>query len=160
MAKAAIEIPDSTSAYRQATAAFVNWQSTVPPATVAELTDAKDAQSTRHFVEVMMKAFRSPWMNYFLAYDPAPNISKLTCPVLALNGKKDIQVDAVLNLNGIDRAVRADNKRVTTQVMPGLNHLFQHCKTCTVAEYAELTETFAPEALQLIGDWLMFDGLR
>lgn len=160
MAKAAVDFADSAMAYQTAMAAFVNWQSTVPPAIMAELTDAKNAQSTRHFVEVMMKAFRSPWMSHFLAYEPAANIGKLSCPVLALNGEKDIQVDAVLNLAGIDRAVRADNKRVTTQVMPGLNHLFQHCKTCTVAEYAELTETFAPEALQLIGDWLLFDGLR
>lgn len=160
MAKAAVDFPDSATAYQTATAAFVQWQSTVPPSTVAELTDAKDDKSTSQFVRVLMNAFRSPWMNYLLAYNPATNIGKLRCPVLALNGEKDIQVDAVLNLAGIDRAVRADNKRVTTQVMPGLNHLFQHCKTCTVAEYGDLTETFAPEALQLIGDWLQFDGLR
>lgn len=159
MAKAAID-PDSATAYRTATAAFAQWQSTVPPATVAELTDATDDQSTRHFVAVLMHAFRNPWMNHFLAYDPAVNMGKLTCPVLALNGEKDLQVDATLNLAGIDRAVQADNKRVTTQLVPGLNHLFQHCKTCTVAEYGELTETFAPEALRLIGDWLQFDGLR
>lgn len=107
-----------------------------------------------------MNAFRNPWMSHLLAYDPAVNIGKLRCPVLALNGERDIQVDAALNLASIDRAVRPDNKRVTTQVVPGLNHLFQHCKTCTMAEYAELTETFAPEALELIGDWLLFDGLR
>ena len=107
-----------------------------------------------------MNAFRSPYMNHLLAYDPAVNISGIKCPVLALNGEKDVQVDAALNLTAIDRAVSATNKRVTTQVMPGLNHLFQHCKTCTVAEYSELTETFAPQALQLIGDWLVFDGLR
>lgn len=160
MAKAAIEFPDSATAYQTATAAFAAWQSTVPPATVTELTGAKDDKSTPQFVDVLMKAFRSPWINYLLAYEPAINISKLKCPVLALNGEKDVQVDAVLNLAGIDRAVRADNKRVTTQVMPDLNHLFQHCKTCTIGEYAELTETFAPEALQAIGDWLQFDGLR
>ena len=159
-AKAAIEIADSATAYRTATAAFVKWQTTVTPATVAELTGATDTQSTQHFVDVLMNAFRSPWMSHLLAYDPAININKLTCPVLALNGEKDLQVDAALNLAGIDRAVRADNKRVTTQTMPGLNHLFQHCKTGAITEYSELTETFAPEALQLIGDWLLFDGLR
>ena len=160
IAQAAIEIPDSATACQTATAAFVTWQTTVPPATVTELTGAKDPQSIQHFVSALMKAFRNPWMSYLLAYKPATNINKLTCPVLALNGEKDIQVDAALNLAGIDRAVRADNKRVTTQVMPGLNHLFQRCKTCTMAEYSELSETVAPEALQLIGDWLLFDGLR
>ena len=160
MGKAAIEFPDSAKAYQTATAAFATWRSTAPPATVTELTGAKDDKSTLQFVDMLMEAFRSPWMNFLLAYEPAANIGKLRCPVLALNGEKDIQVDAALNLAGIDRAVKADNKRVTTQVMPGLNHLFQHCKTCTVAEYAELTETFAPEALQVIGDWLVFDGLR
>ncbi len=160
LAKTAIEAPDSATAYRNATAAFATWQSTASPSTVAELIIVAGYDSTQQLIRVLIEASRSPWMSHLLAYDPATNISKLTCPVLALNGEKDIQVDAVLNLNGIDRAVRADNKRVTTQVMPGLNHLFQHCKTCTVAEYAELTETFAPEALQLIGDWLLFDGLR
>lgn len=160
MAKAAVDFPDSATAYRTAAAAFVHWQTTVPPATVAQLTDATDDKSTRHFMAVLMNAFRNPWMNHFLSYNPATNIGRLRCPVLALNGGKDLQVDAAMNLAGIDRAVSADNKRVTTQLIPGLNHLFQHCKTCTVGEYGELTETFAPEALQLIGDWLLFDGLR
>ena len=160
MAKAAVDFPDSATAYQPATTAFMNWRATVPPSAVAELTGATDEQSSGRFVGVLMNAFRSPYMNHLLAYDPAVNISGIKCPVLALNGEKDVQVDAALNLTAIDRAVSATNKRVTTQVMPGLNHLFQHCKTCTVAEYSELTETFAPQALQLIGDWLVFDGLR
>jgi uncharacterized protein len=38
--------------------------------------------------------------------------------------------------------------------LPGLNHLFQHCTTCTVAEYGETEETFSPQALQIIGSWI------
>jgi hypothetical protein len=43
---------------------------------------------------------------------------------------------------------------VETHLLSGLNHLFQHCHTCTVQEYGQLEETFSPEALAIMGDWL------
>src|ERR1700722_12891430 len=96
-----------------------------------------------------------PWVKYFLTTDPAQFWEKVKCPVLALNGQKDIQVNANQNIPAIIAALqKADDKNVTTKVFPGLNHLFQHCTKCTVAEYNELEETFAPEVLQVMGDWL------
>ena len=47
----------------------------------------------------------SPWMQYFLRYDPAPTLRKVTCPVLALNGTKDMQVAAQSNLSAIRKAL-------------------------------------------------------
>jgi hypothetical protein len=38
--------------------------------------------------------------------------------------------------------------------LPGLNHLFQHAKTGAFSEYAQIEETFAPEALEKIADWI------
>jgi len=37
----------------------------------------------------------------------------------------------------------------------GLNHLFQHAKTAAVSEYAQIAETFAPEAMEKIAAWIL-----
>ena len=96
-----------------------------------------------------------PWMKYFISKDPDKYWSKVQCPVLALNGEKDIQVFADENINAINASLKkANNKNATTQIIPGLNHLFQHCTKCTGAEYAELQETFSTDVLQIIKDWL------
>jgi hypothetical protein len=94
-------------------------------------------------------------MLYFLQSDPAEYLVKLKCKVLALNGSKDVQVVADPNLAAIDSALKKSRTKIySTQKLPGLNHLFQHCKTCTIQEYSQLEETFSPEALQIMGDWL------
>ena len=36
----------------------------------------------------------------------------------------------------------------------GVNHLFQHCPTGNPSEYKDIEESFAPEALTLIIEWL------
>ena len=97
----------------------------------------------------------SPWYRYFLAFDPQVWLKQVSCPVLALNGEKDIQVIAASNLAGIKQSL--ENGRNPTHVImprPGLNHLFQNCKKCTVEEYGELEETFDAPTLQLITDWI------
>jgi len=103
----------------------------------------------------------SPWFRYFLAAQPAEYWSKVKVPVLALNGEKDLQVSAEANLPAIKAALKkAKNKKVTTMMLPGLNHLFQHCTTGTPAEYASIEETFSPEALQIITDWIKLTGKK
>jgi uncharacterized protein len=98
----------------------------------------------------------NPWMHFFLGYDPAPALAKVTCPVLALNGDKDLQVLVKQNLPVIEKLLKdAGNKDVTALSLPGLNHLFQHAKTGSPSEYSELEESFAPEAIKLIGEWIV-----
>jgi hypothetical protein len=76
--------------------------------------------------------------------------------VLALNGEKDLQVSSVENLPAIEKALKkAGNKSVKTIELPGLNHLFQHCKTGLPEEYGNIEETFSPEALKIISDWIL-----
>ncbi|HEV8146440.1 MAG TPA: alpha/beta fold hydrolase [Bryobacteraceae bacterium] len=100
--------------------------------------------------------FNQPEMRSFMFHDPAVSLRKLKTPVLALNGSKDTQVPAGQNLPAIEAALKAaGNPDFTTKELPGLNHLFQHCKKCTPAEYGELEETFAPEALELMADWIL-----
>ncbi|PVY38570.1 hypothetical protein C8E01_11695 [Pontibacter virosus] len=95
------------------------------------------------------------WMRYYLAYDPAPTLQKLKMPVLALNGSKDLQVPASLNLAATEKALKAaGNKRFTIKEMPGLNHLFQTANTGLHTEYGSIEETMAPAALETISTWM------
>lgn len=97
----------------------------------------------------------SPWFRYFLEYDPATSLTKVTCPVLAVNGDKDLQVDAEQNLPAIEKALKkAGNKNYEIKSFPNMNHLFQTSETGAPAEYGKLTETFSPVALNTISTWL------
>jgi uncharacterized protein len=96
------------------------------------------------------------WIRYFFNTDPSVFWKKVKCPVLALNGEKDIQVAADENLMAIEKALKSTgNNSVKTVKLPGLNHLFQHCKTGLPAEYGEIEETFSPEVLKIIKDWIL-----
>jgi len=107
-------------------------------------------------VEKQIEALRTPWFRELLAYDPRPTLRKVTCPVLALNGEKDLQVAAKDNLAAIRESLLAGgNKRVECEELPGLNHLFQTCTTGAVAEYSQIDETFSPKALKRIADWIL-----
>jgi pimeloyl-ACP methyl ester carboxylesterase len=111
--------------------------------------------SEENFITSQVNAMTSPWMRYFLKYNPAPALEKVKCPVLAINGEKDLQVPAKINLEAIKAALtRGGNKQVTTKEMPGLNHLFQECETGLPAEYATIEQTFSPLALNEILTWI------
>lgn len=97
----------------------------------------------------------SPWFRFFLKYDPASSLEKVSCPVLAINGSKDLQVDAEQNLPAIEKALKkGGNKNYEIKSLPNLNHLFQASETGSPTEYGKLTETFSPTALNTISNWL------
>lgn|GEM_PF-55882 len=103
-----------------------------------------------------IKQLNSPWLRYFIAYDPATALKKVTCPVLALNGAKDLQVPPRQNLPAIRSALEAaGNKNFEVDELPGLNHLFQTAKTGAPAEYSEIEETMSPVVLQKVADWIL-----
>ncbi|MBN1223003.1 MAG: alpha/beta hydrolase [Candidatus Aminicenantes bacterium] len=96
-----------------------------------------------------------PWVRFFMTYDPAADLRKVFCPVLALNGDKDTQVPADVNLTAIEQALKqADNESYEIKKLPGLNHLFQTARSGHPREYGKIDETFSPTALQLISDWI------
>ncbi|MDR0698751.1 MAG: alpha/beta hydrolase, partial [Tannerella sp.] len=108
-----------------------------------------------NFITSTVERVASPWMQYFIKYDPAPALEKVKCPVLALNGEKDMQVPAKVNLEAIKAALeKGGNRNVTIKEIPGLNHLFQECKTCLITEYASIEQTFSPVALDEILKWI------
>lgn len=98
----------------------------------------------------------TPWFVDLLVYDPRPTLAKVKCPVLALNGEKDVQVAADENLAGIQGGLRAGgNERVTIKKLPGLNHLFQTAISGAISEYGSLEETMSPVALELVSEWIL-----
>jgi pimeloyl-ACP methyl ester carboxylesterase len=106
-------------------------------------------------LETQLRMLASPWFRFFLDYDPLPNLKAVNCPVLALYGQKDLQVAPKANLPLLQKALHDSmNTQAETRELPELNHLFQHAYTGTPAEYAAIEETFSPEALALIVDWV------
>ena len=106
-------------------------------------------------IEPQLTVLTSPDYRHLLADRPAQTLAKVHCPVLALGGSKDIQVPTAKNLAATAAALQAGgNRDVTVKELPGLNHLFQTAPTGAVLEYGTIEETFAPAALQLVGDWI------
>jgi dipeptidyl aminopeptidase/acylaminoacyl peptidase len=115
----------------------------------------KEAITDDNLIKKSIAELTNPWMLYFIKYDPAPALEKVKCPVLALNGEKDLQVPAKVNLDAIQTALtKGGNKRVTTKAFPGLNHLFQECTTGLPAEYATIEQTFSPAVLNEVLTWI------
>ena len=97
-----------------------------------------------------------PWYRHLLISDPKPTLMKVQCPVLAINGDKDLQVPSEENLHAIEEALKAGgNKDYTVKELPDLNHLFQTAETGALSEYGKIEETISPSALDAIADWLL-----
>jgi pimeloyl-ACP methyl ester carboxylesterase len=117
--------------------------------------EKKQAAGALAVLEGQAELLLTPWGRYFLDYDPRPALRKVTCPVLAINGARDVQVDASVNLRAIEAALKeAGNKDVTIRELPGLNHMFQTCQTGAYSEYFTIEETLAPVLLETVVDWI------
>jgi pimeloyl-ACP methyl ester carboxylesterase len=122
--------------------------------TVAALA-TNDAKKTEEMIESQLEQLLSPWMLNFIRYNPVPALEKVKCPVLAINGSKDLQVPSEVNLKAIETALnKAKNKNFVIKELAGLNHLFQECKTGSPNEYAGIEQTISPSALEVITQWI------
>jgi pimeloyl-ACP methyl ester carboxylesterase len=118
--------------------------------------ERKKEELSEEAIEAQLKQILSDWFLFFLTYDPRSVLQEVRCPVLALNGEKDLQVPPKENLAEIGKALTAaGNSDVTLKELPGLNHLFQTAETGAVSEYGKIEETISPAVLQLIGDWIL-----
>jgi uncharacterized protein len=122
-----------------------------------EIPDAQkpEGMSENDLIKLQVNQLTSPWMVYFIKYNPGNALAKVKCPVLAVNGEKDLQVPPKENLDAIKSALlKGGNTKVTTIEFPGLNHLFQECKTGLPTEYSTIEQTFSPIALKEILKWI------
>ena len=103
-----------------------------------------------------LEILTSPWMRHFLSYDPAATLRRVRVPVLAINGSLDLQVPVRQNLPAIEAALKAGgNTSVKVVELRDLNHLFQKATTGSPAEYGTIEQTMDPQALQMIGEWVV-----
>lgn len=107
----------------------------------------------RAAMDAGVKALTSPWFRYFLQHSPRRYLKTIKCPVLALNGDKDMQVIADDHLPAIKAGLNRNPYALTVK-LAGLNHIFQACNTGMPDEYERLPETIAPSVLQLISSWI------
>jgi pimeloyl-ACP methyl ester carboxylesterase len=103
--------------------------------------------------EAALRQMTSPWYRHFLALDPVPLLRAVKSPVLVVNGGRDVQVPAAAHDARLREAL-AGHPRAEIVLLAELNHLMQTARSGHVAEYGQIEETFAPAALQEIGEWI------
>lgn len=96
-------------------------------------------------------ASRNGYFDSLVSLDPTDALKNVKCPILAINGTKDTQVDADKNLE----AFRRYAANVEIKLMEGLNHLMQTAVSGETSEYGEIKETISPEVLKIIAAFIL-----
>lgn len=107
----------------------------------------------RHNLYAVQGQIRMPYMKHFLSLDMRHILGRITCPVLALNGTKDKQVECQANLEALSAGLSATTIS-WIEPIDEANHLMQHCKSGSVSEYREIEETVSHEVLEIIINWI------
>lgn len=107
---------------------------------------------TQNFIEAI-KQLDTPYMRSLIRLDASLILSHVKCPVLAVNGKLDTQVDCELNLRTIEQLLPT-NKKNKVIAYDELNHLFQHCTTGEPTEYIRIEETISPDVIAEVTQWM------
>ena len=126
-----------------------------PEKTVSMLSAASDIKLPADLTANLAEVIRTidPWMMKFFMLDTGKWIEKISCPVMAINGEKDVQVVSGRNLSTVNELLPKSEKHFI-KAYPDLNHLFQHCTTGMPAEYGKIEETISEEVLSDITDWI------
>jgi pimeloyl-ACP methyl ester carboxylesterase len=103
--------------------------------------------------DMVIRQMTSDWYRQLLRHDPAPWLARTRQPVLALQGSLDLQVAPTSNLDGLRQGLTA-NPDVTLTLLENRNHMFQTAETGSIAEYGQIEETFSPEALVMMSEWI------
>ena len=103
-----------------------------------------------------LRVFLDPAVRRLLSFDGSEVLRQVTVPVLGIFGEKDTQGPPERELPLVEEAFRqGGNADYTVLELPGLNHLFQPAETGAPSEYGQISVTFAPAALEVIGDWIL-----
>ena len=119
------------------------------------ITEIYGPGSSQEELNLEAEAWTSPWLRFFILYDPGPTLAQVTCPILALFCELDIQVDPIENIPVMESIfTEAGHTDYLIHEFPELNHLFQTAQTGVIEEYPQIEESFAPIALDFIGEWI------
>ena len=134
---------------------FDNWKKVQNEATISTLFRGNTHITAQDLFAGYNSLYGAAWWRFFIAYNPEKDLSKVKCSVLAINGSKDVQVNAKSNLSEIRKILTENgNKNVEVEELPGLNHLLQTAIKGDVSEYEKISETMSPEAMKIISDWI------
>jgi len=137
------------------TTVFDGWKEAQNTATISTLYAQGNTILGKDVFAMYHQLYDIPWWKFFITYDPATDLSKVACPVLAINGANDTQVNAKDNLDAIKTILtKSGNKDFEVKELPGLNHLLQDATTGDVSEYEKIEETMSPQALNIISTWI------
>ena len=118
------------------------------------LKGAENMENFKPIIEQAKKLLTSPYIRHFITIDIQSSLPNIKCPVLALNGKKDTQVEYKQNLETLEKGLV--NCSHETIAYDNLNHLFQHCTTGSIVEYHQIDETISQEVLDKIISWIKY----
>ena len=130
-------------------------QMTAAPGAKAPAPAELDA-SVEQLLKQNLAVMRSPWMRFFVEFDPSTALRRVSAPVLAIFGGRDLQVPEAVNRERLEKALSdAGNKAVTVRVYPEANHLFMSAVTGQPAEYATLPKAFVAPLLDDMSTWIL-----
>jgi hypothetical protein len=111
--------------------------------------------SQKKFIDERIMTLLTPYFRDIIKYDPAVALGKVSCPVLAIIGEKDLQCPPKENIPALEKALRAGgNQKFRIIEMEGLNHMLQSSASGAMSEYASIEETISPRVLATISDWV------
>ncbi|MCK4392287.1 alpha/beta fold hydrolase, partial [Candidatus Bipolaricaulota bacterium] len=100
------------------------------------------------------------WLRAHFLHDPLETIRQVACPVLIIQGEKDIQVpaeEAGLLSEALEEAGNAD---VTVDLFPDLNHLLRHHPEEPNLTYRHLDDPVDPRVIEIITGWISEHSAR
>ncbi|MDB5022418.1 MAG: hypothetical protein JWP78_173 [Mucilaginibacter sp.] len=141
--------------HQKITPVFDSWKKGQPETTLDALAVHDRSIIGQDLFTFYDRLYEMPWMRFFIIYDPEKDLSKVSCSVLAVNGAKDMQVDAKSNLEAIKEILtKSGNKHFEVRELPGMNHLLQTAETGDVSEYEKIDQTISPVAMNIICSWI------
>jgi hypothetical protein len=123
----------------------------------ASMQTARHARWAAHVALPTRERFdlRTPFLRPFFGYDPAPDLERVTCPVLALFGGRDLIVPPERNIARMEQALRRGaNADYTIEVFPTGDHVLTATKTGALQEIP-FNRELAPGYLETVRQWLM-----
>ena len=111
-------------------------------------------QGLQQNLQAVQAQLQMPYLRYFVKLDASKLLGQIHCPVLALNGTRDTQVDCTRNLDALKQGLSSSLPHLQIESCDGLNHLFQHCTTGLSNEYPLIEETISPEVLDILARWI------
>lgn len=99
-----------------------------------------------------IKMMTSPWYASFIRLNPEKYIRQMKCPVLALNGEWDVQVNAQQNLD----ALKSIYPKAEIKSYAKVNHMFQEVPSYEQSMgYGAISQTFSPKVLEDMTKWII-----